>query len=177
MAFIVPLGSKPNECHDSITPNDIHSDLSCAFSGSFVTYGGFGAVMWGPLSLNLFCDNSNISSFLTLFVTAPPNLLASETWTKILSRRFDCGLGYSGYIISISAHFDWYVVSIRDDLPHKPQQQCEDILGASSCLCWSLLGLAVCDTSLLHPRLHPVSSKPRGNVSNLVELTIISWQC
>ena len=44
---MIPLGSKPNVCHDAITPNDMHSDLSCAFSGSLLTFGGFAAVMWG----------------------------------------------------------------------------------------------------------------------------------
>ncbi|MCJ1436181.1 hypothetical protein MMC27_005559 [Xylographa pallens] len=56
LAFMIPLGSKPNVCHDAITPNDMHSDLSCAFSGSLLTFGGFAAVMWvflRSLSLHL----------------------------------------------------------------------------------------------------------------------------
>ncbi|MCJ1287359.1 hypothetical protein MMC26_006708 [Xylographa opegraphella] len=56
LAFMVPLGSKPDVCHDAITPNDMHSDLSCAFSGSLLTFGGFAAVMWvflRSLSLHL----------------------------------------------------------------------------------------------------------------------------
>ncbi|KAJ5183146.1 hypothetical protein N7492_000762 [Penicillium capsulatum] len=29
IAFIIPLGAKPNQCHNAITPNDMYSDLSC----------------------------------------------------------------------------------------------------------------------------------------------------
>ena len=47
---MIPLGSKPDQCHDAITPNDMHSDLSCAFSGSLLAFGGFAAVMWGMYS-------------------------------------------------------------------------------------------------------------------------------
>ncbi|KAJ5809359.1 uncharacterized protein N7503_001577 [Penicillium pulvis] len=46
IAFIVPLGSKPNQCYNDITPNDMYSDLSCAFSGSLLLFGGWMVVMW-----------------------------------------------------------------------------------------------------------------------------------
>ncbi|KAJ5105069.1 hypothetical protein NUU61_002416 [Penicillium alfredii] len=46
IAFIIPLGAKPKQCHNAITPNDMHSDLSCAFSGSFLLFGGWMVVMW-----------------------------------------------------------------------------------------------------------------------------------
>ncbi|KAJ5263630.1 hypothetical protein N7478_011235 [Penicillium angulare] len=46
IAFIVPLGAQPNQCHNQITPNDMYSDLSCAFSGSLLLFGGWLVVMW-----------------------------------------------------------------------------------------------------------------------------------
>lgn len=47
MAFIVPLGAKPEKCYDAITPNDMYSDFSCALSGALIVLGGFAAIMWG----------------------------------------------------------------------------------------------------------------------------------
>ena len=47
LGFIVPLGAQPEQCHDDITPNDMYSDLTCAFSGAFLLFGGFCCIMWG----------------------------------------------------------------------------------------------------------------------------------
>ena len=47
LGFIIPLGAKPEQCHDAITPNDMYSDFTCAFSGAFLLFGGFGGIMWG----------------------------------------------------------------------------------------------------------------------------------
>lgn len=46
MAFLIPLASKPNVCFNEITPNDMRSDLSCAFSGAFLIFGGWAVVLW-----------------------------------------------------------------------------------------------------------------------------------
>ncbi|KAH0371821.1 Trimethyllysine dioxygenase, partial [Aureobasidium melanogenum] len=46
LAIIVPLGSKPSMCHDAITPNDMYSNLSCAFSGALLLFGGMASVCW-----------------------------------------------------------------------------------------------------------------------------------
>ncbi|OQE26140.1 hypothetical protein PENFLA_c007G00940 [Penicillium flavigenum] len=46
LAFIIPLGAKPDQCHNAITPNDMRSDLSCAFSGSLLLLGGWLVVIW-----------------------------------------------------------------------------------------------------------------------------------
>ncbi|KAI4233762.1 MAG: hypothetical protein L6R40_006994 [Gallowayella cf. fulva] len=56
LGFIVPLGAQPERCHDAITPNDMFSDLTCAFSGACLLAGGFAAILWGflrSLSLHL----------------------------------------------------------------------------------------------------------------------------
>ncbi|KAI5205995.1 hypothetical protein E4T38_04056 [Aureobasidium subglaciale] len=46
LALIVPLASKPSMCYDDITPNDMYSDLSCAFSGALLLWGGMASVCW-----------------------------------------------------------------------------------------------------------------------------------
>jgi hypothetical protein len=38
-AYIIPLRHKPNECHDTITPNDAHSDSMCAATGILLIAG------------------------------------------------------------------------------------------------------------------------------------------
>lgn len=47
LGFIIPLGANPDQCHDAITPNDMRSDLTCAFSGAFLLVGGFASIVWG----------------------------------------------------------------------------------------------------------------------------------
>lgn len=46
-AFIIPLGSDPSLCHDAITPNNLHSDTSCACTGLLLEVGAIGSVYWG----------------------------------------------------------------------------------------------------------------------------------
>ncbi|KAK4495629.1 hypothetical protein PRZ48_012897 [Zasmidium cellare] len=46
LAFIVPLGSKPNLCHDEITPGDMHTSLSCAWSGALLVAGAMSCAVW-----------------------------------------------------------------------------------------------------------------------------------
>lgn len=46
MGFIVPLGAKPKQCFDDITPHSMKTSPTCALSGAFLLFGGFAAVMW-----------------------------------------------------------------------------------------------------------------------------------
>ncbi|KAF1959644.1 hypothetical protein CC80DRAFT_514137 [Byssothecium circinans] len=46
LSFAIPVTTNPDLCHDQITPNDIHSSLSCAWTGSLVALGGLGCVIW-----------------------------------------------------------------------------------------------------------------------------------
>ena len=46
MGFIIPLGARPEQCFDAITPNDMHTSRTCALSGAFILAGGWCAVMW-----------------------------------------------------------------------------------------------------------------------------------
>ncbi|PWY90735.1 hypothetical protein BO70DRAFT_367979 [Aspergillus heteromorphus CBS 117.55] len=46
VAFIIPLGVEPKQCYNQITPNDMHTDLSCAFTGSMLLFGGWVTVVF-----------------------------------------------------------------------------------------------------------------------------------
>lgn len=56
IGFTIPLGAKPEQCYDAITPNDMYSSTECAWSGAFIIAGGLTADMWifiRALSMNL----------------------------------------------------------------------------------------------------------------------------
>ncbi|KAI7358519.1 hypothetical protein KC320_g1014 [Hortaea werneckii] len=46
LGFIVPLAAKPDMCADSITPHDLHSNLSCGWSGALLELGAMAGVIW-----------------------------------------------------------------------------------------------------------------------------------
>ncbi|KAF4634879.1 hypothetical protein G7Y89_g3225 [Cudoniella acicularis] len=46
LGFIIPLGAKPNQCFNAITPNDMTTNTACALSGAFLIAGGWCGVMW-----------------------------------------------------------------------------------------------------------------------------------
>ncbi|OCK84677.1 hypothetical protein K432DRAFT_288381 [Lepidopterella palustris CBS 459.81] len=46
LGFVVPLGVQPDQCYDQITPNDMYSNLTCAFSGAFIIAGGLSIDVW-----------------------------------------------------------------------------------------------------------------------------------
>ncbi|KAH8732824.1 hypothetical protein GQ44DRAFT_6304 [Phaeosphaeriaceae sp. PMI808] len=46
LGFVVPLGANPEQCYNEITPNDMYSNLACAFSGAFLISGGLSMAVW-----------------------------------------------------------------------------------------------------------------------------------
>ncbi|KAF1836713.1 hypothetical protein BDW02DRAFT_214138 [Decorospora gaudefroyi] len=46
LGFVIPFGAKPEQCYDQITPNDMYSSLTCAFSGAFLISGGMSMAVW-----------------------------------------------------------------------------------------------------------------------------------
>ncbi|KAI9642245.1 hypothetical protein NHQ30_009047 [Ciborinia camelliae] len=46
LGFIIPLGAKPEQCYNAITPNDMSTSFTCAISGAFIMAGGWSGVMW-----------------------------------------------------------------------------------------------------------------------------------
>ncbi|KAM5443684.1 hypothetical protein MferCBS31731_001458 [Microsporum ferrugineum] len=79
MGFIIPLGSKPKLCYNEITPNDMFSELSCAWSGAFVLFGAWTSITW--------------SFFRTL------SLHLQICWNLVLGQRFFLGTLALGWAI------------------------------------------------------------------------------
>jgi hypothetical protein len=50
LGFVIPLGAKPEQCYNEITPNDMYSSLACAFSGAFLISGGLSMAVWSTYS-------------------------------------------------------------------------------------------------------------------------------
>lgn len=46
LSFVIPVGVDPSLCYDAITPHDMRSSVSCAWTGSLVTIGGLGCAIW-----------------------------------------------------------------------------------------------------------------------------------
>ncbi|KXT05075.1 hypothetical protein AC578_7536 [Pseudocercospora eumusae] len=46
VSFIIPLGTKPSQCYDAITPRDMHSSLSCAWTGALLVAGAMAIAVW-----------------------------------------------------------------------------------------------------------------------------------
>ncbi|KAK7182119.1 hypothetical protein DPSP01_008274 [Paraphaeosphaeria sporulosa] len=46
LGFVIPFGARPEQCYDEITPNDMYSSLTCAFSGAFIIAGGMSIAVW-----------------------------------------------------------------------------------------------------------------------------------
>ncbi|KAH9873659.1 hypothetical protein IAQ61_004284 [Plenodomus lingam] len=46
LGFVVPFGAQPEQCYDEITPNDMYTSLTCAFSGAFLISGGLSFGVW-----------------------------------------------------------------------------------------------------------------------------------
>ncbi|KAF1975352.1 hypothetical protein BU23DRAFT_83022 [Bimuria novae-zelandiae CBS 107.79] len=46
LGFVIPFGARPEQCYDEITPSDMYSNLTCAFSGAFLIAGGMSIAVW-----------------------------------------------------------------------------------------------------------------------------------
>ncbi|RDL34501.1 Uncharacterized protein BP5553_07629 [Venustampulla echinocandica] len=46
LGFIIPLGARPEQCFNAITPNDMTTNVPCALSGALVIAGGWAGLMW-----------------------------------------------------------------------------------------------------------------------------------
>ena len=56
MGFIIPLGAAPPQCYNAITPNDMFTNMTCAFSGAFLLAGGWAAIVWSKSGGIVDCD-------------------------------------------------------------------------------------------------------------------------
>lgn len=56
IGFTIPLGARPDQCYNEITPNDMYTSNACAWGGAFILAGGLTADLWifiRALSMNL----------------------------------------------------------------------------------------------------------------------------
>lgn len=56
LGFVIPLAAQPEQCYNTITPNNMHTSPVCGASGAFLILGGWAGVMWvflRSLSLHL----------------------------------------------------------------------------------------------------------------------------
>jgi hypothetical protein len=51
LGFIVPLAVQPSKCYNEITPHDMYSSMTCAWSGAFLLAGAIGVVLWSKMFL------------------------------------------------------------------------------------------------------------------------------
>lgn len=92
IAFIIPLGTEPTKCHNEITPNNMYSDMSCAWTGALLLFGGWVVVVWSMCPVRII-DNTDR---LGLIRTVAFHL--QVCWEMMLGRKFmwgaiACGLG------------------------------------------------------------------------------------
>lgn len=168
IGFIIPLGAKPEQCYNGITPNDMNSDLTCAFTGAFILFGGWGVIIW--------------SMFLTVFQHFPlrgytiltelcrlfPGSLTSSTcllgynhgkhiFLLYTSRR----LGYPGGWIGNCAQFDWDILSFRKRMPYQPRSGAGRLLGPADGLRCNGFNTPIYDARVLRPCLCQISDGQR----------------
>lgn len=77
---MVPLGSRPDKCFNAITPRDMHSSLSCAWSGALLEAGSMCAVMWSKHAIpytHTVCDGEWVADLPGLKV------LLRSIWTHM----------------------------------------------------------------------------------------------
>ncbi|KAI7672808.1 hypothetical protein KC322_g15838, partial [Hortaea werneckii] len=46
IAFVIPLGTKPDMCFDTLTPDNMYTDTGCAWTGALLLAGAMGAIVW-----------------------------------------------------------------------------------------------------------------------------------
>lgn len=97
LAFVIPLGVKPNQCFDEITPNNMHTSLTCAFSGAFIVGGALTVTVWSrhPSSSLVFKPPLIHHSLRPSTVHAFTNMLGYCPRPNLLLRRASCRLGRS----------------------------------------------------------------------------------
>lgn len=59
LGFVVPLAAQPEQCYNEITPNDMYSNLTCAWSGAFIISGSLTTGMWSKFANGVMSSQSN----------------------------------------------------------------------------------------------------------------------
>ncbi|EON67806.1 hypothetical protein W97_07061 [Coniosporium apollinis CBS 100218] len=117
ISFIIPLGTDPDLCYDQVTPHDMYSDMSCAWTGALLQVGGMGAVVWVLLRtawLHIrICWDREPGLMFALFsmisgITIPAVFLASVLASSGVSYRTG-QVCFANHDKSFAAYWAWLI--------------------------------------------------------------------
>ncbi|BDD59200.1 hypothetical protein MAP00_004426 [Monascus purpureus] len=114
VAFIIPLGTKPEECHNEITPNDMYSDVGCAFSGSLVAFGGCCLVVWAFIRTVAFhlqvCWEIRVGAILNcVAIICGLALIAADTAVMLRLTGVSYRFGQTCHINARGSSHDYWI--------------------------------------------------------------------
>lgn len=121
LGFIVPLGAQPKQCYNAITPNDMYSSKTCAWSGAFIVAGGLSGAVWSmcyPSSptFNLTDNDSPCPCSLN----ASPDLLGHRPRSQVLFRFSSTWLGRASDPVRPDTRLHRRLLSFWQCLPCQP---------------------------------------------------------
>lgn len=86
LSFIIPLGTKPDQCYDAITPRGMRSSMSCAWSGALLEAGSMSGTVWSTLQCTistLWPTTDRVNSSSEISVDSPRRLLGRQAYTDL----------------------------------------------------------------------------------------------
>lgn len=72
ISFIIPIAAQPEQCYNEITPRDMYSSLSCAWSGALLEVGSMAAVVWSKFFHNWDWLGASCGYALLTYCSPPP---------------------------------------------------------------------------------------------------------
>lgn len=119
LGFIVPLIDKPDQCYDIITPNDLYSSMTCAWSGAFIVAGGLCGATWSKcnrVSFDGWVQLTSTSLHPCLF-NASPDMLGYRARPKVLLHIASVRLGRASSASSSNHDRHWRILPCRRCMP------------------------------------------------------------
>jgi hypothetical protein len=130
---VVPLGVRPDQCFDEITPNNMHTSLTCAFSGAFIVGGGLVVTVWSMYYLHhALYQTLTRQSLRPSALHASANLLGHCTRSDLLLHFTSRRLGSRRRPLHYHNDFDWCLISIWRCLSCELRSVNGRFLGSSS---------------------------------------------
>ena len=147
------MPSRPPQCHNEITPNDMHTSLSCAWSGAFIICGGLIADVWGTSDIFSAFGLGGLRrlTLLTSIHARPRNassyLLGRCSRPQILLRKpFDRMGNHRHHLFSHHQHH-WRLLQTRELLSRQLCTFNGRLLVLCNRFCCNLYSLTICYVS------------------------------